>query len=481
MDYEAVIGLEVHAQQLTSTKIFCGCSTEFGKPPNTNVCQVCLGMPGVLPVLNRQVVENSIKTSLALNLSINRESIWERKNYFYPDLPKGYQISQFAYPLAERGWLDIRVEGEEKRIGITRLHMEEDAGKLVHSEDAFSSAEASFVDLNRAGVPLMEIVSEPDIRSPREAAAYMRALRSILVYLGVCDGNMEEGSLRCDANVSIMPKGSDTLGTRTELKNMNSFRNVERALEYEIGRQIRVVEGGGHIVQETRLWDDKAGKTLPMRGKEESHDYRYFPDPDLLPLVVEEEWTERLGTELPELPYEKMDRFASDYGIPAADAEVLVAELALADYYEDTVKEGADAKKAANWIMAELMRELKNDDRPLSECPVRPAQLAKMIKMIESGEITGKIGKKVFSEMYASGKDPDVIVDEKGLKPMADTGEVEEIIRKVVSENPKQVEQYKAGKTKVVGFFVGQVMKATGGKADPKSVNELLTRILDEA
>ena len=479
MEYEAVIGLEVHAQVLTKTKIFCGCSTEFGAKPNTHVCMVCLGMPGVLPVLNRDVVDKSIKTSLALDLKINRESIWERKNYFYPDLPKGYQISQFAYPLSEHGVLTIHVSDGAKEIGITRLHMEEDAGKLVHPDAALSSSGSSFVDLNRSGVPLMEIVSEPDMRSPEEAGAYLRSLHDILVYLEVCDGNMEEGSFRCDANISIREKGAAELGTRAELKNMNSFRNVERALEYEIQRQIRVIKDGGKIVQETRLWDDDNGKTRPMRGKEDSHDYRYFPDPDLLPLIVEDEWVEKVKATLPELPLQKRNRFVKEYGIPDSDADVLTSEKALAAYYEQVIEKGADPKKAANWIMAELMRELKNDEVSINECLIKPDQLAAMIKMIDKGEITGKIGKTVIVEMFKSGKDPDTIVEEKGLKPMSDTSELDKLCDEVIENNPKQVEQYKGGKTKIIGFFVGQIMKSTGGKADPAALNQMLKQKLD--
>ncbi len=478
MDYEAVIGLEVHAQLLTETKIFCDCSTAFGAEPNTHVCPVCLGLPGVLPVLNRRAVEMALKTALALNLDIKDTSIWERKNYFYPDLPKGYQISMYAYPLAEHGWLDIKTDGEEHHIGITRLHMEEDAGKLVHSEDAFAHARASFVDFNRSGVPLMEIVSEPDIRTPEQAGAYLRSLRDILVYLEVSNGNMEEGSLRCDANVSVRQKGGE-YGTRTELKNMNSFRNVERALEYEISRQKRVLDSGKHVVQETRLWDDKASKTVSMRGKEESHDYRYFPDPDLLPLKVDPEWVESIKKTLPELPVEKRRRLQENYGIPDYDASVLVSDRGLADYYEKTVARDADAKKASNWIMAELMRELKEDERPVSECPVTPEGLAELIKMVDSGEITGKIAKSVFKNMYESGKGPREIVDEQGLAPMADQSEIEKLARQAIDENPKQVQSYKKGKTKVIGFFVGQVMKATKGMADPKAVNRIVKEMLD--
>ncbi len=481
MDYEAVIGLEVHAQLFTRSKIFCGCSTEFGAPPNTRVCPVCIGLPGVLPVPNRQVVEMALKTALALNFEIQRRSIWERKNYFYPDLPKGYQISQYAYPLARNGWIEIKAGEKEKRIGITRLHMEEDAGKLVHSEDTFSRANASFADFNRSGVPLMEIVSEPDIRSAQEAGAYLRALRSILVYLGVCDGNMEQGSLRCDANVSVRPPGSEDMGTRAEIKNMNSFRNVERALDYEIKRQSRLLESGKNVVQETRLWDDREGKTVAMRGKEESHDYRYFPDPDLLPLEVDEQWTKRLRERLPELPMEKMKRFVADYGIPEYDASVLTSERSLADYYEAALKTGADAKKTANWVMSELLRELKDDERDITDCPVSAEQLGSLVGMIDSGEITGKIGKTVFAEMYKTGKSPAEVIEEKGLKPMADEGEIGSICDRVIAENPKQVKQYREGKTKVLGFFVGQVMKASGGKADPQIVNRLLTKKLERA
>jgi len=480
MDYEAVIGLEVHAQLLTRTKIFCACSTEFGAPPNTHVCPVCLGLPGSLPVLNREVVTKAVKTALALDLTINPESIWERKHYFYPDLPKGYQISQLALPLAERGRLEIMTSQGPRTIGITRLHLEEDAGKLVHSEDAFSSARSSFVDLNRAGTPLMEIVSDPDLRTPEEAGAYLRALRDILVYLEVCDGNMEEGSLRCDANVSARLRGEKKLGTRTELKNMNSFRNVERALEFEVKRQIRLLEAGKQVARETRLWDEKEGKTRPMRGKEESHDYRYFPDPDLLPLLVNQDWIEQARAALPELPMQKRARFVRDYALPEADAGVLVADRALADYYEAVVKEGADPKKAANWIMAELLRELKDEGAGIAACRVKPSQLAAMIRMIDAGEITGKIGKTVFAEMCRTGEDPAAIIEDKGLKPVADAGEIERWCRQAVADNPKQVEQYRAGKTKVMGFFVGQVMKASSGKADPAQVNDLLKKLLAE-
>jgi aspartyl-tRNA(Asn)/glutamyl-tRNA(Gln) amidotransferase subunit B len=478
MEYEAVIGLEVHAQLRTQSKIFCGCSTAFGAAPNTHVCPVCLGQPGVLPVLNREAVNLALSAALALNLAVNRRSIWERKNYFYPDLPKGYQISQFAFPLAEHGHLTVRTSGGERRIGITRLHLEEDAGKLVHSDEAFTAADSSFVDFNRGGVPLMEIVSEPDLRTPEEAGAYLRALREILVYLDVCDGNMEEGSLRCDANVSVRPKGQVALGVRAELKNMNSFRHVEKALEYEIGRQERLVKAGDKVVQETRLWDEKESRTRPMRGKEESHDYRYFPDPDLLPLVVDQAWIEAARRGLPELPAARLERFLSAYGLSRADAAVLITDRALADYFEAVARAGADPKKAANWIMGDLLRELKNDARPLAACPVSPPGLAELIRMIDAGEITGKIAKTVFAEMYRSGKGPAAIVAEQSLTPLADAADLADICRRIVDDNPKEAAQYRAGKNKLMGFFVGQVMKATNGKADPKTTNELLRQIL---
>jgi aspartyl-tRNA(Asn)/glutamyl-tRNA(Gln) amidotransferase subunit B len=477
MDYEAVIGLEVHAQLLTRSKIFCGCSTEFGAPPNTHVCPVCLGMPGVLPVLNRQVAEFAIRAGLALHCQIRERSLFARKNYFYPDLPKGYQISMFEAPLCEHGWLEIPADGKSKRVSIIRIHMEEDAGKLVHAGE-FEDAAESFVDLNRAGVPLMEIVGGPDLRSPEEAAEYMRTLRNILVYLEVCDGNMEEGSLRCDANVSIRPRGERKFGTRAELKNMNSFRHVEKALAFEIERQQRVLESGGKVVQETRLWNAEAGKTFGMRGKEESHDYRYFPDPDLVPVVVDRDWIERVRKNLPELPERKRARFVKDYGLPEYDAGVLTAEKALADYFEATVKAGVEPKPASNWIMAELLRELKDDERDLRDCPVRPEQLAALFRLMKDGTISGKIAKVVFSDMYKTGRDPAAIVEEKGLKQVTDTAAIEQAIDQVIAKNPGQLEQYRSGKTKVFGFFVGQVMKATSGKANPELVNELLKKKL---
>jgi aspartyl-tRNA(Asn)/glutamyl-tRNA(Gln) amidotransferase subunit B len=474
MDYETVIGLEVHAQLLTDSKIFCGCSTAFGASPNSHTCPICLGMPGVLPVLNRKVVECTMKMALATNCRINREDSFARKNYFYPDLPKGYQISQYASPPAENGSVEIETNGEKKRIGITRIHMEEDAGKLVHDE----RIPWSYVDLNRAGVPLIEIVSEPDMRGPEEAAEYLRRLRDILVYLEICDGNMEEGSFRCDANVSLRPKGSTTFGTRTELKNMNSFRNVQRAIEYEVKRQQYILESGGEIIQETRLWDDAQGVTNPMRGKEEAHDYRYFPDPDLVPVIIEEEWIDKIRETLPELPVEKKDRFIRDYSIPPYDAAVLVTSRALADYYEDVVKLSGKPKIAANWVMGEVLRYLNEEKRDVKDCPVTPRSLAEMLNLMEDGTISGKIAKEVFEDMYKTGAPPRKIIDEKGLVQITDEGPVIKAIEEVIAASPTQLAQYREGKEKVFAYFVGQVMKITRGKANPQLVNELLKKML---
>ena len=474
MEYEAVIGLEVHAQLLTDSKIFCSCSTKFGAAPNSHTCQIDLGMPGVLPVLNRKVVEFTMKMALATHCRINREDVFARKNYFYPDLPKGYQISQYAHPLAEFGYVDVEVDGGKKRIGITRIHMEEDAGKLIHDEFTPSS----FVDLNRTGVPLIEIVSEPDMRSPEEAAAYLRRLHEILVYLEICDGNMEEGSFRCDANVSIRPKGREEFGTRAELKNMNSFRNVQRALEYEIKRQQYVIEGGGAVVQETRLWEDSAGVTHSMRGKEEAHDYRYFPDPDLVPVIIEQDWIEEVRGTLPELPLEKRERFGAEYGIPPYDASVLTTTRALADFYEKTVGLCKQPKIASNWIMGDFLRFLNEEKRDIKDSPVSPESIAEMIRLIDDGTISGKIAKEVFEEMYRSGKPPAEIVKEKGLVQITDTAALEKAIDEVIAANPENLQRYRAGKDKLFGFFVGQVMKVTQGKANPALVTELLKKKL---
>jgi aspartyl-tRNA(Asn)/glutamyl-tRNA(Gln) amidotransferase subunit B len=474
MEFEPVIGLEVHAQLLTESKIFCGCSTKFGAAPNSNTCPICLGMPGVLPVLNKKVVEYTIKMGLATHCRINESCNFARKNYFYPDLPKGYQISQYADPLAEHGHVDIELERGKKRIGITRIHVEEDAGKLIHDEHQ----PYSYVDLNRTGVPLIEIVSEPDIRSAEEAAAYLRRLHEILVYLEICDGNMEEGSFRCDANVSLRPKGQEAFGTRTELKNMNSFRNVQRALEYEIKRQQYILEGGGTIIQETRLWDDTAGVTNSMRSKEEAHDYRYFPDPDLVWIAIGRDWTEAVRKDQPELPLEKRERFVRDYTIPAYDAGVLTQSRAMADYFEAVVRLTGKPKIAANWIMGDILRFINEEKRSITDCPVTPQTLAELIGLIDKSTISGKMAKDVIDEMFKTGRSPGIIIAEKGLVQITDEDELRSVIEEVITANPKQLEQYRSGRDKVFGFFVGQVMKATQGKANPQLINDLLKKML---
>jgi aspartyl-tRNA(Asn)/glutamyl-tRNA(Gln) amidotransferase subunit B len=474
MQFEPVIGLEVHAQLKTMTKIFCGCSTAFGAPPNTHTCPVCLGMPGVLPVLNRKVVEFTMRMGLATHCDIARESRFARKNYFYPDLPKGYQISQYEQPLAQNGYVDIEVNDTRQRIGITRIHMEEDAGKLTHDPHR----PLSMVDFNRTGVPLIEIVSEPDIRSPEAAGAYLRQLRSVVRYLCICDGNMEEGSLRCDANVSIRPKGSDTFGTRTEIKNLNSFKHVEKALQYEIDRQTEVILEGRRVVQETRLWDPERSRTFSMRSKEEAHDYRYFPDPDLLPLVIDDGWIEQVGKSLPELPDQKKNRFMKDYGLPSYDAEILTSDRDLAGYFEDCVGTFPNPKQVSNWVMGSLLGLLNAQGITIDKSPISAGNLAQLLEMIESGMISGKIAKIVFEEMAATGKPPRRIVEEKGLVQITDTSEIELIIGNVLSGNPNEVAAYKNGKTKLMGFFVGQVMKETRGKANPQLVNEILKKKL---
>jgi len=478
MPYEAIIGLEVHAQLLTASKLFCGCSTRFGAEPNTQTCPICLGMPGVLPVLNKRAVEFAIKMSLAVNGEIAPMSVFARKNYFYPDLPKGYQISQYEQPMARNGYIDIEVNGIKRRIGITRIHMEEDAGKLLHGE-TIVDADYSFVDLNRAGVPLIEIVSEPDIRTPEEAVGYLKALRDILVYLEICDGNMEEGSLRCDANVSIRPVGQKGFGTKTELKNMNSFKFVRDALEYEIKRQIEVIEEGGRIIQETRLYDPDRGITESMRGKEEAHDYRYFPEPDLLPLQVDAVWIEEIKRTLPELPQAKRERFVREYGIPSYDAGVLTSSRELANYYEDCVRLCPQPKVVSNWVMGELLRYLKEDRRDVKDCPVKPEGLSRMLKMVDEGTISGKMAKDIFEEMYRTGKDPEAIVKERGLVQVSDEATLLKAIGDVLQANPQHVADYRAGKEKLFGFFVGQVMKATKGQANPQLLNRLLKERLD--
>jgi aspartyl-tRNA(Asn)/glutamyl-tRNA(Gln) amidotransferase subunit B len=502
MTYEVIIGLEVHAQMLTETKIFCGCSTKFGSEPNTQTCPVCIGMPGVLPVLNKKALEFSMKTGLAMNCEISPYSRFARKNYFYPDLPKGYQISQYELPICEHGSIEIVVDGTMKKIGITRIHMEEDAGKNIHESASSASGGAgggnfSFVDLNRTGVPLMEIVSEPDMRTPVEAVEYMKKLRAILRYLGVCDGNMEQGSLRCDANVSVRPAGHDAFGVKVEIKNINSFRFVEKALEYEIKRQVKVLEDGGKIKQETRLWDASTGTTQSMRTKEEAHDYRYFPDPDLVPIMVDQKWLDEIKESLPELPDTKRERFVSEYGLPEYDADLLVSEKALADWFEEAVKLGGQPKVVSNWIMGEIMRLLNTDGKTIDECPLKPYHLVYVLNLIGDAKINANAAKIVLEDMY---KNPaeihgyavlklpvwqikaeahvERIIKEKGLVQISDTGEIEKIVDDVITKSPKEVERFKAGDQKLLGFFVGQVMKATKGKANPQMVNELLRKKL---
>jgi len=474
MEFETVIGLEIHAQLKTKSKIFCGCSTEFGAPPNTHTCQICLGMPGVLPVLNKKVVEYSIKMGLATDSTINTFNQFARKNYFYPDLPKGYQTSQFDLPIVEFGNVEIEVDGKQKVIGITRMHMEEDAGKLVHDDrEPFSH-----VDLNRTGTPLLEIVSEPDMRSPEEAYAYLRKLHAILRYLDICDGNMQEGSFRCDANISLRPVGQEELGTRTELKNMNSFKNVQAALEYEVRRQRDILLDGGEITQETLLWDPDRNRTESMRSKEEAHDYRYFPCPDLIPIVIEESWIEEIRKTLPELPDARKARFITEYELPGYDAAILTGSRELADFFEDTVKSGAEAKKASNWIMTEFMRELKGAE--VTTCKITAGQLGALLKMVEDGTISGKIAKIVFLEMMESGKDPAVVVEEKNLVQVSDQGELLAFVQEIIAANPGQAEDFKNGKTKLMGYFVGQLMQKTKGRANPKVANELFSRELSK-
>ena len=475
MEFEPVIGLEVHAQLKTKTKIFCACSTSFGAPPNTHTCPVCLGMPGVLPVLNKKVVDYTLHMALATNCKIATESRFARKNYFYPDLPKGYQISQYELPIAENGFIDIEINGGRQRIGITRIHMEEDAGKLGHDPDR----PLSLVDFNRTGVPLIEIVSEPDIRSPEEAGAYLRQLRSIVRYLGICDGNLEEGSFRCDANVSIRPRGEQKLGTRTELKNLNSFKHVEKALLYEISRQQETLLDGGQIIQETRLWDPDKSRTLSMRGKEEAHDYRYFPDPDLLPLVIDEEWIRQIQSSLPELPDAKKKRFMQEFKLPSYDAGLLTSDRDLADYFESCVSVFQQPKQVSNWVMGSLLGLLHAQNKAIAESPVSPENLARLLALIEEGVISGKIAKTVFDDMARTGKPAQQIVEKKGLVQITDTAAIADVVARIISDNPKEVEAYQNGKTKLLGFFVGQVMQETKGKANPKLVNEILRKKLE--
>lgn len=474
--YEAVIGLEVHAQLLTDTKIFCGCSTKFGNPPNTNVCPVCLGHPGVLPVMNKKVVEYSVLMGLATNCVINKKSIFARKNYFYPDLPKGYQISQYEEPICEHGYIDVvKSDGSGKRIGITRIHMEEDAGKSIHDRGG-----ETLVDVNRCGTPLIEIVSEPDIRTAEEAYLYLTKIKQVLTYLGICDGNMEEGSLRCDANISIRPFGQKELGTKTEVKNMNSFRNVERAIDFEIARQIEIVEDGGIITQQTLLWNADLNEAMPMRSKEGAHDYRYFPDPDLLPIIITDSWKNEILKSLPELADARKERFINNYKLPLYDADLLTSEKPLADYYEEVLTVTNDYKSASNWVMGDVLKYINDEKISPKDFPISPKNLGKLIELINNNTISGKIAKDVFPEMLKYNSDPELIVKEKNLVQITDTSAIEGIIEKILNENEGQIKEYLSGKEKVLGFFVGQIMKESKGKANPGIVNELLKKKLEE-
>ncbi len=473
-DFQPVIGLEVHAQLLTSSKIFCNCSTSFGAAPNHNTCPVCLGLPGVLPVLNARVVEFAVRTGLALGCIVKKTSVWSRKNYFYPDLPKGYQITQYDQPICENGRLIIDTPEGEKAITVRRIHMEEDAGKSVHD------GSQSLVDLNRAGVPLIEIVSDPDLRSADEAVEYLKALRDVLVYLGVNDGNLEEGSFRCDANVSVMRKGATAYGQRVELKNINSFRFIKQAIEYEISRHVDVLESGGKIEQETRLFDANKGVTRPMRSKEEAHDYRYFPEPDLPPLHVTDAQIDAAAQALPELPRAKVQRFMSQYGLPAYDAKILCAERPLADYFEAVAQHFKDYKKLSNWFLGELLRLLKEEGGSVTTLRFSTVQFAALLGAVDKGTISANAGKDVFGEMFRTGKDPEALIAEKGLAQVSDTGAIEAVVDEVLAKNAGEVEKYKAGKKHIFGFFVGQVMKAMKGKGNPALVNELLKKKIGE-
>lgn len=475
MNYEAVIGLEIHAQLLTESKLFCGCSTKFGNPPNTNVCPVCMGHPGVLPVLNKKAVEFTIKMGLATNCSINRKSIFARKNYFYPDLPKGYQISQYEFPLCSNGYLDLEIENQIRRIRINRIHLEEDAGKSIHDQGPFT-----LLDFNRCGVPLIEIVTAPDLRSPDEAGKFLSEIRQIVKYLGICDGNMEEGSLRCDANVSVREKGSDVLGTKTEVKNMNSIRYVVEALKYEINRQIEILENGGKIEQQTLLWNSDKQIVEPMRTKEESHDYRYFPEPDLPQVEIDEIWLDEIRKNLPELPSARKSRLKSQYNLPDYDVEILTTEKEWADYFEETAKYTKDFKSISNWFMTEILKIINEEKISIKDFVIKPEWLAELINSINNQTISGKIAKEVFSEMSNTAEPPTEIIKKKGLVQITDENEILKVVIKVLGENQKQVEQYLSGKEKVFAHFVGQIMKETKGKANPALVNKILKEELDK-
>jgi aspartyl-tRNA(Asn)/glutamyl-tRNA(Gln) amidotransferase subunit B len=477
--YEAVIGLEVHVQLLTKSKIFCSCSTRFGDPPNSNTCPVCLGLPGALPVLNREAVTMAMKAAMALNCSINPRSRFARKNYFYPDLPKGYQISQYDEPLSRDGWIDIEVNGTRKHTGITRVHLEEDAGKSLH-EGFTDSEEKSYIDLNRTGVPLIEIVSEPDLRTPDEAYDYLTRLKTLMLYLEVSDCNMEEGSLRVDANVSVRPTAATEFGTKVEVKNLNSFRFLQKALAYEIDRLIEVIEAGGEIVQETRLYDSREGRTYGMRTKEFAHDYRYFPEPDLLPLVITEEWKEEVRRSLPELPEARKQRFMEGYALPEQDAAQLTSSKLLANYYEEAARASGEPKLAANWVLSELMHPLKEAGREIEQSPVSAQHLADLVSLIKQGTVSGKMGKDILAEMFASGKSAREVMAAKGLEQINDAEQIAAAVREIMAANPKQVEQYRGGKTATFGWFVGQVMKATHGQANPQLAQEVLRKELGQ-
>ena len=473
--YEAVIGLEVHAQLLTESKIFCGCSTKFGNAPNTNVCPVCLGHPGVLPVLNKKMVEYTVLMGLATDCDINERSIFARKNYFYPDLPKGYQISQYEEPICEHGHVNIVFQDDSiKRIGITRIHMEEDAGKSIHDQSY-----STLVDVNRCGIPLMEIVSEPDMRTPTEASLYLMKIRQIVQYLGICDGNMEEGSLRCDANVSVRLAGETKLGTKTEIKNMNSFKNVEKAIAFEINRQIEVIEDGGTITQETLLWNADLNEAFSMRSKEEAHDYRYFPEPDLLPVVVDEKWKSEIAKQMPELPEVRKNRLTNKYNLPRYDAEILTQSKPVADYYEKVIEVTDDYKTASNWVMTDVLKVINEEKIEINNFPVPPEDLGELVNLIKEGTISGKIAKEVFPVMLHDKKKPSAIVKEKNLLQISDSSEIEKIVDKIINDKPGEVQQYIEGKEKVFGFFVGQIMRETKGKANPQMVNDTLREKLD--
>ncbi len=478
-NYETVIGLEVHAQLKVKTKLFCACSIEFGRPPNENTCPVCLGQPGTLPVLNRQAVEFAIRAGLATDCRIEKKSVFARKNYFYPDLPKGYQISQYELPICLAGHIDIEADGAVKRIGVTRIHMEEDAGKLVHEHPGTRAHDASWVDFNRGGTPLVEIVSEPDMRSATEAVAYLKKLRSILVYADICDGNLEEGSMRCDANVSIRPVGQEKFGTRVELKNMNSFKNVEKAILYEVERQKALIEDGGKVTQETRLWDADKSESRSMRGKEEAHDYRYFPDPDLLPLILDDAWIARVKASLPELPSQKKERFVSTYQLSGGEAEILTSSRALADYYEACTQALPNqAKKVANWVINEFLRVIEGDETKIAATPLSPARLTDLLKLVEKGSVSANTAKDILKKIHETGEDAQKIIEKEGLGQISDEGALEKTIEEIIAANPKEVARFKAGEEKLVSFFVGQTMKKTGGRANPAKVNEILKKKL---